>query len=104
MTRVVARVIISGLGHYQSALGTHRCLLILKADSAPCTVQVQGPGVLVPLDVGGWAGEELDGAGEGDGAARLHKHGRLSVNNCRRSYKWEQKDKKRIAIVFQFAV
>ena len=54
MTGVVARVVIRGLGNYQRAFGANRSLLILQADAASGTVQVQRPGILVPLDVGGW--------------------------------------------------
>ena len=82
LTSVVTRVIIRGLGHNQCALGAYRSLLILQTDSTSCTVQVQSSGVLVPLDVGGGRGEELDAAGEGDGAAWLHEHRGLSVDDC----------------------
>ena len=74
VTRVITRVIISRLGHNQRALGAHRSLFILETDTTPGTVQVESSGVLVPLDVGGWTGEQLDGTCEGDGAPRLDKH------------------------------
>ena len=71
---VITRVIISGLGHYQCALGTNWSLLIFQTDTASGTVQVQGPCIFIPLDVGGWTREQLDGACQRDGAARLDKH------------------------------
>ena len=81
--RVITRVIICGLGHYQCALGTNWSLLILQTDTASGTVKVECPRILVPLDVGGRTQEQLDGAGERDGAARLDKdRGFCMDNSC----------------------
>ena len=80
-TRVVTRIIISCLGHNQRALSANRSLFILKTDPTPGTVQVESSGILVPLDVGGGTGEQLDGAGEGDGAPWLDKHRGLSMDD-----------------------
>ena len=75
------------LGHNQSALRSNRSLLILEADPATCAVQVKSSGVLVPLDVGRGRREQLDGARQGDGRARLDKHWWLRVDNSSGSWK-----------------
>ena len=71
---IITRIIVCGLGNYQCALGTNWSLFILQTDSTSGTVKVEGPDIFVPLDVGRWTGEQLDGACEGDGAARLDKY------------------------------
>jgi len=76
---VVAWVWVCRLGHYQRTLGTLRSLLILQTDSTSSTVKVKNSGIFIPLDVGGRGGEQPDGAGQTDGAARLDKHGGLPV-------------------------
>jgi len=81
-TGVVTGVIVSRLGHYQSTLCPLRSFLILQTDSTSSTVKVESSGIFIPLNVGGWRGEQPDGAGETDGAARLHKHRGLGVNDC----------------------
>ena len=50
------------------------------------------PGIFEPLYVGGGRGEEPDGAGEADGAARLHKHRGLGVDDS--SSGWRKRNER----------
>jgi len=79
---VVTGVLVRRLGHYQSTLCPLRSFLILQTDSTSSTVKVESSGIFIPLDVGGRRGEQPDGAGEADGAARLHEHRGLGVDDC----------------------
>ena len=79
--RVVAGVRVRGARHDQRAARPRRALLVLQTHAAARAVQVERAAVLGPADVGGRGGEELDGAGEGDGAARLDEHARLAVDD-----------------------
>lgn len=79
--RVVAGVRVRGARHDQRAARPRRALLVLQTHAAARAVQVERAAVLGPADVGGRGGEELDGAGEGDGAARLDEHAGLSVDD-----------------------